>query len=79
MTRKEALRIVNKRLSHLKKRIENSDKDLSFDKAEASALEFLIKRDELLDLSQQQALQELSDLGQEMEAMKCCGGGCHED
>ena len=44
-TRKEYLKTLYRRVECLKKRIENSDKDLSFDKAELGSLEWILERE----------------------------------
>lgn len=59
MTRNQNLKVVQKRINHLKKRIESSDKDLTFDKQEVSALEWVLKREESLQKIQKAYLDEL--------------------
>ena len=44
MTYKKCIKILNKRADHLAGRIANSEKDLSYDKSELSALKFAIEK-----------------------------------
>lgn len=57
-SRSQYLKRIHKRIKHLKSRIADSDIDLTFDKAELSALEWILVREEQFHLQQIQALEQ---------------------